>query len=114
MTYLSRDVLEAEVVTDLKTELSEDGMFNERILVSKVRNAVREVMAARRYPSGYTEEMVLSDLPDYYSNIRNIALYDYNQTGAEFQTSSNENGDSRSYMSRAALFDGIVPLAATV
>lgn len=104
--------LEQEIVADLTAELSiTDENFNENLLLSKVRNALREVKKARKYPSYYTESQIDKDMYDYYSNIRNIALYDYNLIGAEGQTASNENGTSRSYEDRDKYFSGIISLS---
>lgn len=103
--------LEQELVADLTDELSEDELFNEKILLSKIRNAIREVKRARSYPKSYTDEMIDSDLYDYYSNIRNIALYDYNMVGMEFEASHNENSVSQTMTDRNKLFAGIIPFA---
>lgn len=99
--------LEEEIFADLSAELSFDTMFNEVLLLSKVKNALREVRRARNYPKNYTEEQILDDMRNYFSNIRNIALYDYNQIGAEFQESLTENSVSRRWVDRDKLFDGI-------
>lgn len=102
--------LEQEIFADLSAELSvSDENFNETLLLSKVRNAMREVKRARNYPKSYSDSQIDQDMYDYFSNIRNIALYDYNQIGAEGQTSSSENGTSRSYVDRDKLFCGICP-----
>lgn len=102
--------LEQEIFVELSAELSvSDKNFNETLLLSKVRNAMREVKRARNYPKSYTDSQIETDMYDYFSNIRNIALYDYNQIGAEGQTSSSENGTSRSYVDRDKLFCGICP-----
>lgn len=102
--------LEQEVFTDLSIELSaSDENFNETLLLSKVKNAIREVKRARNYPKSYSDSQIDNDLYDYFSNIRNIALYDYNLIGAEGQSSSSENGTSRQYIDRDKLFCGICP-----
>lgn len=102
--------LEQEIFADLSAELSvSDDKFNEILLLSKVRNAIREVKRARNYPKSYSNSQIEQDMYDYFSNIRNIALYDYNLIGAEGQQSSNENGTSRSYVDRDKLFCGICP-----
>lgn len=102
--------LEQEIFADLSAELSvSDENFNETLLLSKVRNSMREVKRARNYPKAYTDSQIEADMYDYFSNIRNIALYDYNQIGAEGQTSSGENGTSRSYVDRNKYFAGICP-----
>lgn len=102
--------LEQEVFADLSAELSvSDENFNETLLLSKVRNAIREVKRARNYPKSYTDDAIEQDMYDYFSNIRNITLYDYNQIGGEFQESNSEPGISRSYIDRNKLFSGICP-----
>lgn len=104
--------LEEEIMADLTAELSlTDPNFSIALLLPKVRNAMREVKRARNYPTSYTSEQIEADMYDYYSNIRNIALYDYNQIGGEFQTSSNENSNSRHWMDRNKLFAGICSFA---
>ena len=103
--------LAVEISAELSAELSKEAGFDALTLASKVKNAIREVVRARRYPSSYSEEQIEKDLSNYFSNIRNIALYDYNMIGAEFQQSHNENGTSRSYTKRQELFSGIIPLA---
>ena len=102
--------VEQEIFADLSAELSvSDENFNETLLLSKIRNAMREVKRARNYPKTYSDSQIEQDMYDYFSNIRNIALYDYNQIGAEGQSSSGENGTSRSYVDRDKYFSGICP-----
>lgn len=103
--------LQDELIADLTLELKDEPTFSSDKLKQKVINAIREVKRARKYPTNYTTEMIDKDLYEYYSNIRNISLYDYNQIGIEFQTTSSENGVSRAYMDREKLFSGIIPLA---
>lgn len=106
------DELKDEIVDSLTVELEDDPDFNEDILIEKVDNAVNEVMLMRRYARAkYSDAQIESDIVNYRSNIRNISLYDYNQSGMDFQSSSQENGILRTYMSRHRLFSGIVPLS---
>lgn len=99
--------LEYEITADLAEELSEDDTFNEVILAKKVKNAVREVIMKRNYQAtSYTEDEILEDLENYIPVIHDVALYDYNQVGVEFQTSSTENY-TRTYMTRDDLFKGV-------
>lgn len=102
----------SELSEDLTAELSIlDKAFDANLLLSKIKSAMREVKNARNYPDYYTEEQIEEDMNRYYSNIRSLALYDYNKIGAEFENSHSENGESRSYMERNKLFAGIIPLA---
>ena len=105
------DELIEEIVEELSIELKDDVNFDEEVLTLKVRNAYREVKRARQYPSSYTSDAIASDIENYYMNIKNIALYDYNQRGAEFETSHDENGTDRDFMEREKLFTGILPFA---
>ena len=106
------DELKESVIEGLTTELKSDPDFSAEILEQKVDNVINEVKLARRYAqAGYSDEQIETDIVNYISNIRNISLYDYNQSGIDFQTNSQENGTSRSFMSRHRLFYGIIPLA---
>ncbi|EOS48312.1 hypothetical protein C810_01402 [Lachnospiraceae bacterium A2] len=106
--------LEYELLEDLKEELSAtDPKFKPELIKLKIKNAIREVKRARNYPKHYTESAIVEDLENYYSNIRNIALFDYNMIGAEGQSSSSENGTSRNFIDRDKLFSGIIPLSRT-
>lgn len=107
--------LEQEIFADLSAELSvSDENFNETLLLSKVRNAMREVKRARNYPKSYTDRQIEADMYDYFSNIRNIALYDYNQIGSEFEKGHSENSVNRTWSDRTSLFNGICPFVRVI
>lgn len=105
--------MKAEIITDLTTELmvTDGDLFNLPLLTSKVNNSVREIISARNYPSSYTSSMIERDAVKYYSHVRNLALYDYNQSGAEGQTSFSGDGNTIQYVSRESIFAQINPLA---
>lgn len=105
------DDLIAEILQDLSEEIED---ADSGLLLSKVKRAAREIRRDRNYPSSYTEEMIVNDLKNYYSNISELAMYDYNQVGAEGQTSHSENGTSRSWKSRRECKDGVVAIGVTV
>lgn len=106
--------LESDILEDLTAELSEtDEKFKQSLIIPKIKNAIREVKRARNYPEHYTESAIAEDLENYYSNIRSIALFDYNMIGAEGQSSSSENGTSRNFIDRDKLFSGVIPLSRT-
>lgn len=109
------DELKQEIIDGLTVELQSDPDFSAETLEQKVDNVINEVKQARRYVrAGYTAAQIEADIVNYVSNIRNISLYDYNQSGLDFQSSHTENGTSRSYTSRNRLFYGILPLARMV
>lgn len=103
--------LQGELLADLTAELESEPTFDSTKLLQKVVGAIREVKRARKYPSYYTDEQIQRDLYEYYSNIRNIALYDYNKIGAEFEQSHSENSVNRNWTDRDKLFSGILPLS---
>lgn len=105
--------MKAEIITDLTTELmvTDGDLFNLPLLTSKVNNAVMEIKSARRYPKSYDDERVEDDLVTFYSQIRSLALYDYNQSGAEGQTSYSGDGNNIHYVDRDKMFAQIIPLA---
>ena len=96
------------VMSELLEEIED---CNTEILASKVRNAIREVKQARKYPDIFTSEVITKDLRNYISNIEALALYDYNQVGAEGESSHKENGVDRTWVSRNRCFNGINPIA---
>lgn len=105
------DELIAEIVEDLKIELENDVGFSEDALTAKTKNAYREVKLARNYPSTYSQQLIDSDMEKYFSVIRDIALFDYNQIGKDFEQSHTENSVTRSYTSRLSLFANVTPIA---
>ena len=106
--------MKIEVIEELKAELSEDGESLDetalKLLESKVKGAIREVKAARRYPTTYTAEMIDTDMDNYYGQVKNLALYDFNHIGIEFQVGSAENGISRTFQNRETVFNGVLPI----
>lgn len=114
------DELQEEITGELQTLLENEPGFSESVLATKVNVALREVKQARTknyggsYPSDYTETRIVDDLEQFYSHIFNLALFDYNTIGIEFQTSSTENSTTRTYRDRDRLFNGITPLTRIV
>lgn len=111
------DALQKEILVGLGTELglldlkTKEALKGKEqdvaCLSSKIKNALREIRGKRNYPEYFSEEQITKDLEKYYSNIRELALYDFNQFGAEGQTSHNENGTNRTWKSRNDCFIGV-------
>lgn len=100
--------LQDEIVAELTVELQDEPTFNVNILATKVRNAIREVKMKRNYQAtSYTDEQIEKDLYNYFSVIKSVALYDYNQIGAEGEQSHSENSVSRTWVDRDDLFRGV-------
>ena len=101
-----------ELIAELTIELQKDPAFNAEILAIKVKNAIREVILKRNYSeNSYTETQIKEDLYNYYSVIKSVALYDYNQIGIEGEIAHSENGTSRSYADRNSLFADVRAIA---
>lgn len=106
-----------ELMDDLLDDLSADiGIKADdeqklKILSSKIKNAIREVKEQRNYQEHHTDDFIASDLNKLYSNIRALAMYDWNKRGVEGQSSHSSNGTSRGYEDRAKCFNGIIPFA---
>ena len=102
-----------EILEDLKTELGLKEESDIAVLTSKVKNAYREVKRARNYSPHHSEEFIENDMEKFYSNIRSLALYDFNQVGAEFQSNHSENGYNRSWVDRKECLSGVVDFCGT-
>lgn len=102
--------LQDEIVAELAAELDKQPTFNMDVLRIKVANAMREVRLKRNYQaSSYTDEQIEADLYNYYSVIKNLALYDFAQIGAPFESSHSENSTSRSWISRDEITKYVFP-----
>lgn len=103
-----------EILEDLKTELGLTEESDLAVLTSKIRNAYREVKRTRNYQSSHMQEFIDRDMEGFYSNIRELALYDFNQVGAEGQTSHSENGTSRIWKERRECLNGVFAFCGVV
>lgn len=99
-----------EILEELTIELEVTEDSDIALLTSKIRGAVREIKLARKY-KGKTDTYIEEDIQNYYSNIKNLATYDFCMVGGEFQTSHSENGISRSFTKRNDCFEGVLPIA---
>jgi hypothetical protein len=108
---MTAEEMKNDILSEISVELSSENSFNRDFLSVKIVNAIREVKRARKYPNFYTEEMIDADMEQFYPNVKNIALFDYNQIGIEWQSASSENGESRTFIDRNKLFYGIIPFA---
>lgn len=109
------DDTRAEIINELCVVLGIDTEQTEaddyKLLIAKLNNAIRAIKSARNYPAGYTTKMIADDLDDYYENILDLTIYDFNQIGAEGEQSHNENGTNRTYKSRRECFRGVIAFA---
>lgn len=94
----------------LKIRLRQSDVSSENeFLQQLIFQAEQDVRLYRNYPDNYTEEMIEKDMKKFDSIIVNLALYDYNQKGGEFQISSSENGTSRSWIDRDKILGKVTP-----
>lgn len=104
-----------EIFENLKGEILADeaqaDLLSENLLRAKIKGAYREVKGARNYPKSYSSEQIETDMLNYFSNIENIARYDYNAVGAEGMSSYSSDGTSIHYKDRDKLFSGVYPIA---
>lgn len=98
-----------QILDSLKITLGVTEGRDVTILTEILNDAITEIMEARHYPSDMSASDIESDMLKFISNIKKLSKYDYNQVGAELQSSHNENGVSRQYTDRRKCFDGIVP-----
>ena len=88
-----------EILADLGSELeATDPDYNSAILSTKINIAIKKVTNARNYPEHYTQ-------------IRDIALYMYNNIGVDFDESYTSNKMSRTVISESELYRGINKIA---
>lgn len=104
-------MVKEDVFEQLKREIiAADGQVNETLLEIKVDGAYQDVKMARAYPSSYSEEYINKDIERYYSNILNIARFDYGNVGAEGQSTYSADGTSIHYLNRDKYFKGVYPI----
>lgn len=108
------DELINEIYEDLKTELGISEESDLSILKIKIKNAYREVCRTRNYPESYEAKFIEADMERFYSNIRGLALYDYNQVGVEGESSHNDNTGSRTWVSRETYLEGVVAICTLI
>lgn len=104
-----------EIFDNLKDEIFADvaqaDILSETLLKRKIKGAYRDVQKARHYPKSYSEAQIEEDMQDFYSNIQDIARYDYSSVGAENLSSYSADGSSLHYKDRDKLFYGVYPIA---
>ena len=110
MAYTSENGLQSDIFEELKTELQHEPLFKEEVLHNKVRDAIREVKRRRCYQnSSLSEELILEDLANHYSVIKQAALIYYNRIGSEGETVHYENTVHRSFFYDDDIFTGVIP-----
>lgn len=104
-----------EIFENLKAEILADeaqaDLMSENLLRKKIESAYREVKRARNYPKTYSEAQIEEDMREFFSNIEDIARYDYNSVGSEGLSSYSADGTSIHYKDRDKLFYGVYPIA---
>lgn len=100
-----------ELQKDLETELvSEIHTDSDRALLSsKIKGAYMAVRRKRNYQVHHAQAFIDSDMYTMYDIIRELAMYDYNQIGAEGQSSDSDNGHSRTWIPRSGILIQVIP-----
>lgn len=98
----------------LKADIAPTREGDASILQIKVKNAYLEVMDCRNYPDDTPESFIETDMKRFFTTIYNLAMYDFNIRGAEWQTTINENGEYRSFVDREKILATVTPFAVIV
>ena len=80
-----------------------------KLLEIKVKTAYRDVKRARNYQNHHDDEFTAKDMESQYSIIKSLALYDFNQIGAEGERIHAENGISRTWVNRNSVLNQVTP-----
>jgi len=104
-----------EIFDELSQELglSDEDLGTSNLLKAKIKRATNEVRLKRNYPSTFTDLQIETDLRKHKFVIYDLALYDFNQIGAEGQVSHAENGTNRTWKNRNNCLMGVVSFASS-
>lgn len=105
------DELIQEIYEQLMSDVNPVRDGDASILLLKVKNAYREIKSVRNYQDNATDAFIDSDMAQFWQQIYNLALYDFNIRGAEFESTINENGEYRSFIDRSKLLQEVTPFA---
>ena len=108
---MSLDSLRTDIIFSLEKRLSNEPSWDKEVVADMVTDAIEEVKKARRYPSTYTFDQIVSDLYGYKAQIKKICIYDFNRDGADGQSIHQENNVYRSFEDRKKCFAGILPIS---
>ena len=103
--------MQAAIVAELTIELQNETDFDADLLEVKVASAIRECKTIRNYPDSYSDSRIEKDTVRFYSQIKEVSMYDYVKIGAEGQESYVADGESIYYEDRNKLWYGVRPIA---
>lgn len=107
---MTLEELQSKIIDDLTIELSKRPLFDATLLEAKVEAAIEDVKRRRNYRAAqYDDAKIAADMEQFYSNIRSVALYDYDKIGAFGEVTHNEGGTNRTWRDREAYFIGVAP-----
>lgn len=109
------DELRTEITTILTNYLADDAPSYEVMSVFSDR-AMLAFEEYRNYPTKWTSEQILADMNKHKSCIADLALYEYAQQGAEFQSMHIESGLYRMWKNEGSIYTHhrVVPFATTL
>ena len=109
------DELKTEITTILTQYLNDDAPSYQVMSVFSDR-AMLAFKEYRNYPLSWTDEKILADMNRHKSCIADLALYEYIQQGAEFQSMHIESGLYRMWQSEGSIYTHhrVVPFATTL
>lgn len=102
--------LQEQILAELTIELNKEPSFDADILKIKVNDAYRKVKSRKCYHNtSFSEKQIEKHLyENHYQDIKDVALYNFNMIGAEFQKTHNENGVSRSWRTEDEIIGNII------
>lgn len=77
---------------------------DEPTLLFLINKAINDFKVQMEYPKSFSEEKIEKDLEKNKFCIFELAYYDYNMQGTEFQTSHSENGVGRSWNNKSEIY----------
>ena len=109
---MATTTLKEEIVTSLQNYITDDDVSAATLGVLADR-AISAYAEYRNYPSHWTAEQILADETKHMSCINDLALFEYVQQGAEFQSMHIESGLYRMWHNKGNVFTQhrIVPFA---
>jgi len=106
---------EKSICDALKLEMSKEPTYDADVVASKVSAVVRELLQRRRYKkAGMLDWAVQDDIENYYTQVLNVARYDFNTIGAEGEDRHTENGVDRTFTECGRLWAGVVPIGMVI
>ena len=94
-------------------EIPDDDELSQQKLALIIYMAEQKVVK-KRFPFGYSDEDKETAIGDYKDIVLQCAMRDFARVGAEGESSHEENGISRDYVTDDELFSNIIPMCKVI